>query len=358
MSNITDLINKSHLQKPKKIDVKIIYEKFNWIFQKDKNCIISPDSDGIMCALLMSKYLNWKVKGFYDGKVLLFHKDVVPKDCVFLDMEIAIKSIKSVGQHLIIPYQDVYDEFGNGVFDNCLSPNQIRGYDKKYFRLKFPLATVHFLISILHHHYEIKLSERSIYPLLFTDGLFNVLFKYPENVNDWFNCLNINLESHPLNKFFYQDKNTITHIMKGMQEFFDKRDECGGSKEKKNKKKIGRGDYLNISNKQGEPINITQNNNLHSIDQDNKENILKFINIVCNDFEWDFKKEDWIFDNLKMLKFEKDTLNSTDNNKKNLTKENVKKIYMKKIFSSAQTAGSTLEFTYLGDLGEDSSLFY
>ena len=139
MSNITDLLNKSHLQKPKKIDTKIIYEKFNWIFQKDKNCIISPDSDGIMCALLMSKYLNWKVKGFYDGQVLLFQKD---------------------------------DEFGNGEFDNCLSPNQMRGYDKKFFRLKFPLATVHFLISILYKHFDIKLSERAIYPLLFTDGLF------------------------------------------------------------------------------------------------------------------------------------------------------------------------------------------
>ena len=59
-----------------------------------------------------------------------------------------------------------------------------------------------------------------------------------------------------------------------------------------------------------------------------------------------------------MLKFEKDSLNSTDNNKKNLTKENVKNIYMKKIFSSAQTAGSTLEFTYLGNLDENVNLFY
>ena len=139
--------------------------------------------------------------------------------------------------------------------------------------------------------------------------------------------------------------------MKGMQEFFDKRDECGGSK------KIGRGDYLNISNKTG-PINIFENDNLYSIDQDNKENIIKFIKIVCNEFEWDFKIDDWIFDNLKMLKFQKDSLNSSDINKKNLTKPNVKDIYDKKIFSSAQTAGSTLEFTYLGDLGENSSLFY
>ena len=74
MSNITDLVKKSHLHRPKKIDIKKINEKFSWIFEKNKNCIISPDSDGIMCALLMSKYLNWKVKGFYDGKVLLFHK--------------------------------------------------------------------------------------------------------------------------------------------------------------------------------------------------------------------------------------------------------------------------------------------
>lgn len=352
MSNITDLINRSHLQKPKKISTKIINEKFSWIFEKDKNCIISPDSDGIMCALLMSKYLNWKVKGFYDGKVLLFQKDVVPKDCVFLDMEIALKSIKSVGQHLIIPYQDVYDKFGNGVFDNCLSPNQMRGYDKNFFRLKFPMATVHFLISILYHHFEIKLSERAIYPLLFTDGLFNIMFKYPENVNDWFNCLSIDSIDNPLNKFFYKDKNTINHIMKGMQEFFDKRDECGPNK------KIGRGDYLNISNKDGQPINITQNNNLYSIDQDNKENILKFINYVSEDFEWNFQKDDWIFDNLKMLKFQKDSLNSGDSNKKNLTKKNVKDIYDSKIFSSAQTKGNVLEFTYLGDLGENNSLFY
>ena len=76
MSNITELIKRSHLEKPTKININQINKKFSWIFEKDKNCIISPDSDGIMCALLMSKYLNWKVKGFYDGKVFLFHKDV------------------------------------------------------------------------------------------------------------------------------------------------------------------------------------------------------------------------------------------------------------------------------------------
>ena len=172
--------------------------------------------------------------------------------------------------------------------------------------------------------------------------MFNVLFSYPENVTDWFNCLNINSEDNPLNKFFYKDKNTFTYIMKGMQDFFDKRDECGGSI------KIGRGDKLLISNKNG-PANIHKENDFYNIDKDNVNNIKKFIKIICNEFEWDFQEDNWVFDNLNLYKFNKDSLNSTDNNKKNLTKENVKHIYMKKILSSAQTAGSTLEFTYLGE---------
>ena len=40
------------------ISHEYIFKKFSWIFEKDKNCIISPDSDGIMCALLMSHYFN------------------------------------------------------------------------------------------------------------------------------------------------------------------------------------------------------------------------------------------------------------------------------------------------------------
>lgn len=352
MSNITELIKKSHQEKPKKIDIDKIEKKFDWIFEKNKNCIISPDSDGIMSALLMSKYLGWKVKGFYDGKVLLFHKDILPKECVFLDMEIAISTIKSVGQHLVVPYQDIYQEYGHGAFDCCLSPNQIREYDKKFFRLKFPMATVHFLISILYKNFDMKLSDRAIYPLLFTDGLFNVLFSYPENVTDWFNFLNINSKENPLNIFFYQNKNTITHIMRGMQEFFDKRDECGGNK------KIGRGDKLIISNKNGDYINLTKKSDLFDIDNENADQINKFIKIICDEFEWTFNDNDFVFKDLKIIKFQKDSLNSADVNKKNLTKENVKEIYKKKIFSSAQTAGNTFEFTYLGDLEENKNLFY
>ena len=57
------------------INIKEIENKYSWIFEKNVDCIISPDSDGLMCALLMSQYFDWKIKGFYDGKVLLYQKD-------------------------------------------------------------------------------------------------------------------------------------------------------------------------------------------------------------------------------------------------------------------------------------------
>ena len=61
-----------------------VLKKFDWIISKNRNCILSPDSDGLMCGLLMSKLLNWKIKGFYDGKILLYDKNIIPSECIFL----------------------------------------------------------------------------------------------------------------------------------------------------------------------------------------------------------------------------------------------------------------------------------
>lgn len=49
----------------------------------------------------MSNILDWKVKGFYDGKIILLEKGLSAKDCIFLDMEIFRKNVKSVGHHMV-----------------------------------------------------------------------------------------------------------------------------------------------------------------------------------------------------------------------------------------------------------------
>ncbi|OHA07836.1 MAG: hypothetical protein A3I44_01990 [Candidatus Sungbacteria bacterium RIFCSPLOWO2_02_FULL_51_17] len=84
------------------IDYAAVIKKYPWLVQKDQNCILSPDSDGLLCGLFTSHYLNWKIRGFYDGKVMLLEKGFNVKDCIFLDMEIFRKGIRSVGQHMVM----------------------------------------------------------------------------------------------------------------------------------------------------------------------------------------------------------------------------------------------------------------
>ena len=331
--------------KNQKINIKEIENKYSWIYEKSMDCIISPDSDGLMCGLLMSQYFDWKIKGFYDGKVLLYQKDIDPKNCIFLDMEIARKNVKSVGQHLITPCNKIYKEYGNNVFENCLSPNLLRNYDQKNnFQLKFPMATVHFLISILCNKIDINLSKKSIYPLLFVDGLYNVLFNYPENVMNWFNFLEINKENNPLHKILFTEKHSIANIMQGMDSFFAKRNEFG------TKSRRDRGDRLVISDNKS-AINLKQSGDFYDINEDNANRIKKFINFLSKQLEWEFKKDDWTFKNFKKSEFEKHKLESSPgvSKDKRLINENRINLYKKKCLSLAATAGNRVEYTLIGE---------
>ena len=85
---------------------KIIYEniikQYPWIIAENQKCILSPDSDGLLCGLLMSAIFNWKIVGFYDGKIMSLLKNEKIDDCIFLDMEIFREYVKSLGQHMLL----------------------------------------------------------------------------------------------------------------------------------------------------------------------------------------------------------------------------------------------------------------
>jgi len=40
------------------IDYDELIKKHSWIVEKNVNCILSPDSDGLLCGLLMSYFLT------------------------------------------------------------------------------------------------------------------------------------------------------------------------------------------------------------------------------------------------------------------------------------------------------------
>lgn len=182
-------IKESLKDKIKQINYKEVIKEYPWIVKRGQNCILSPDSDGLLCGLFMSNYLGWKIKGFYDGKILILDKNVSAKDCVFLDVEIFRKEIKSVGHHMVLFNKNKKPRSWKN-FENSIQPNIFRDYDAyKDFRLKYPLATIHMLMGIIGSITKIKIPVSAICPLLYTDGVFKNLFGYPENCIDWLKYL-------------------------------------------------------------------------------------------------------------------------------------------------------------------------
>ena len=51
------------------INYKKIISDYPWIIEKRQKYILSPDSDGFLCGLLVTNYLDGEIVGFYDGKI-------------------------------------------------------------------------------------------------------------------------------------------------------------------------------------------------------------------------------------------------------------------------------------------------
>lgn len=83
------------------IDYALTIKRFPWLVKREQNCVLSPDSDGLLCGLFASHYLNWKIRGFYDGKIMVLEKGFDPKECIFVDMEVFRKDVRSIGQQSI-----------------------------------------------------------------------------------------------------------------------------------------------------------------------------------------------------------------------------------------------------------------
>ena len=316
------------------IDYDKLIEKYSWIVEKNINCILSPDSDGLLCGLLMSHFLNWKIKGFYDGKVMVLEKGLSAKDCVFLDMEIFRKEIRSFGHHMVLFNRNAKPtNWGN--FENCIQPNNLREYDGLHdFRLKYPLATIHMLLGILGHKFKIEIDENSIAPLFFTDGVFNVLFGYPENVLNWLNYLKATEENSPLKTIFLSEKYSVYNLMLEMDKFFRDRDEITVAKE--------RGDRLRISQKDGTPYNLEKHDGIYFLNEEAVKRTKRFIQILSKYTGWKFKEENWLWDNFKLFKF---TKGDFEGNKIRVNSENYLELLNKNPLSWAMTSGQNIEYT-------------
>lgn len=328
-----------------------ILKKYPWIIKEKQKLIISPDSDGFLCALLYLNYFDAEVVGYYDGKIMLCPPDINPKDCLFLDMDIFCKNIKSVGHHMVcFNKNNLPSNWYN--YDNCIQINNLRKFDKVHdFQRKYPFATIHFLLTLLSNVKKIKLGENAIVPLLFSDGVWTVLFGYTENCLDWFNWLHIKEKNSILNSIFCGNTSFNT-VMEEINLFLRERDKLNSkctynplTLETNYKNRSRTGDKLMISNSHGEPINIKKKDeSTYDIINEEQERVKKFITLLSSLMGWQPYIDKWNFSNFKLRKFSKGILDGKSGHEK-FNQVNYKKMVEGKCFSMAITSSLAIEYT-------------
>jgi len=193
------------------------------------------------------------------------------------------------------------------------------------------------LVGIVsHQNKNVRVPTSAVPPLLFTDGVFNVLFKYPENVLNWLNYLRINESWHPLRSIFDGNEDNIITLMKRMDGFFRERDGINVKRE--------RGDRLRISSSNGEPENIEGiSTGVCNINPDAKARIVKFMQVLARHTEWKYVENDWMcWENMKFYKFTKSDFTG---DKKSITNASFAEFISKNPLSWAMTSGNNIEYT-------------
>ena len=315
-----------------KLNYECLVQQYPWIVERGHNCILSPDSDGLLCGLLMQHFLDWNIVGFYDGKVLILKDGLKTSDCIFLDMEIFRSFTKSIGQHMLMwnAKKDIdKPEWAN--FANCISPNNIRKFDgKTKFNKKYPLGTIHMLLGIVNTMTRVEIKKDAICPLLYTDGTFKCMFNYPENVLDWLAFLSADDEKSPLYQVFFNNSYSTRALMVSLKIFFAKIQEISGSSRG--------GDKIQISNKNGESVNMVQNSKtLFDLNERQVEIGTKFLKLLSNLTGWVYSADKWCFCDFNIYNFSKGQI--VPNGK------NFDALISRLPISWAMTAGKRIEYT-------------
>ena len=281
-----------------KLDYAELVRLHPWVLEKDQDCILSPDSDGLLCGLFMSHYLGWKIRGFYDGKVLLLKKGIAPKDCVFLDMEIYRKGVRSIGQHMLL-FDKKNPPSGWEAFDQSIAANNLHQYDfKNDFKSKYPFGTIHILAAIIATKHKVSIKKNAVSPLLYTDGTFKNQFNYPENCLEWLEFLGASVDDSPLQRVFMDPHYSTYELMIALRDLFADIRRIGGGKRG--------GDKIKISDSKGMVVSFdTKTGSL-------KENVRiqaeQFLSMLAERTGWIFHKNAWTFDSYVARQFKKGSI--------------------------------------------------
>ena len=223
-------------------------------------------------------------------------------------------------------------------FKNCIQPNNIRNYDfYKEFTLKYPLATIHLLLGIIGTIQDIDIPKSAVCPLLFTDGTWMNLFQYTENSLNWIKFLNSEDVKNPLNKVFCNEHYSVHAMMLAMNDFLRKRDSICASREMGSRE---RGDRLITSTADG-PYNLDKIGRVYSIKNDAKNRAEQFLKLLSELTKWNYKAEDWAWEDLDIRIFSKDIFSKTGR----ISNRDFEQFIQSNPLSYAITSNQRIEYT-------------
>lgn len=165
-----------------------VFREFPWLTEQNLQMVTHNDFDGMLTALIMHHVNGWKWIGVYDLKSIHLNEELeeLPKDCVFVDLDVSHQGYRSIGHHIL----------GDG--DNgSLNVNKLFGVDAENFSSKYPLSTAIFLMWLYQLRFE-DLSPLAQAFLVHSDNVWQNYERYTKNVENWLKHLGL----HSVLRFF------------------------------------------------------------------------------------------------------------------------------------------------------------
>jgi hypothetical protein len=166
-------------------------KKIKWLetAKTKKGIIAQLDPDGLYSAFIISRLTGLDVVGVSDlyNNIYGIDENDTLSDYVFVDVEMFLPDVLSVGNHNNITNPKVYEEIKDRLV-NCLNPNYQFGVTVKEYTGKYPFGTAHYLIELYSEQLnlpELFESKELLQLLYISDAVYNTVNKYPTNFKNW-----------------------------------------------------------------------------------------------------------------------------------------------------------------------------
>jgi hypothetical protein len=166
-------------------------KKIKWLetAKTKKGIIAQLDPDGLYSAFIISRLTGLDVVGVSDlyNNIYGIDENDTLSDYVFVDVEMFLPDVLSVGNHNNITNPKVYEEIKDRLV-NCLNPNYQFGVTVKEYTGKYPFGTAHYLIELYSEQLDLPqlFESKELLQLLYiSDAVYNTVNKYPTNFKNW-----------------------------------------------------------------------------------------------------------------------------------------------------------------------------